>query len=82
MSVIPMSLACWYISPSTSVDTALLHSNGKSEHIRRMLAYTKMDKRTIENGELWFMIEDSSEAHLFDRNRMRVRSRESRVRGK
>lgn len=30
MSVIPSDFACWYIEPSTSVETALVHSIGAS----------------------------------------------------
>jgi hypothetical protein len=76
MSVMPRDLACSYICPSTSLDTALVHSTVKSQIVRN---YTLQGNHehppTVENGKFGPMIKYSCHRHLFTRSyRLRTTS--------
>lgn len=60
INVIPSDLACSYIFPSTSLETALVHSVRLNQH----LSVPDDGGLTIENSELRSVIEYPSQAHL------------------
>jgi hypothetical protein len=65
MRVIPRALACSYICPSTSLDTALVHSSIQSRIVRTDLQLeNRGDFLTIKNGKLGLVIKYSRHRHL------------------
>ena len=70
MSVIPSDLACSYMRPSTSLDTALVHSaDTKKETMLgqpyRIVSFLLLDvSLTIQNSELGPMVEHARHRHL------------------
>ena len=56
----PENLACSYIEPSTSLETALVHSEIKVS----LVCHGIRNRLTIQNGKLGLVIEYSCHTHL------------------
>lgn len=61
MRVIPSDFACSYIKPSTSLDTALVHSED-NDYVE--FAMIRIYGHTIQDSEFGLVVEHPAHAHL------------------